>query len=301
MFELEQEKDGIWFDDQVQNIVSFSGGRTSAFLVYQMEKLRKGGIIDNVTYVFMDTGAEHPETYKFIKNVVEDTGIDLVCLRTKLTKEKGIGTRYRVVSIDEIGDDLQPWRDMMECYMAPKAVMPACTKYMKIEPYDRWVKDNIEGPHVTWLGIRADEPKRLGKKDGIRYLAEISDFDKEDILDWWKEQPFDLELESDHLGNCVFCIKKGTNKIALAARDEPELAEKWIELFDTTDIRLTPNQKIRGDNPHAIYRGETTFKQVVAGYADLPRDLILARGRKLSGACTESCEVFSCETQQELF
>ena len=35
--------------------------------------------------------------------------------------------------------------------------------------------------------------------------------------------PFDLKIP-EHLGNCVFALKKGINKIALAARDEPELA-----------------------------------------------------------------------------
>ncbi|AUR93167.1 phosphoadenosine phosphosulfate reductase family protein [Vibrio phage 1.184.A._10N.286.49.A5] len=41
------------------NVVSFSGGRTSAYLVHLMEQKRKLEGWD-VRYLFMDTGAEHP-------------------------------------------------------------------------------------------------------------------------------------------------------------------------------------------------------------------------------------------------
>lgn len=39
------------------NVVSFSGGRTSAYLLWLMEQKRQAG--EDVYYVFMDTGAEH--------------------------------------------------------------------------------------------------------------------------------------------------------------------------------------------------------------------------------------------------
>ena len=47
-----------------QVVVSFSGGRTSAYLVWLTKNLGM-----NAKYVFMDTGAEHPKTYEFVRNV----------------------------------------------------------------------------------------------------------------------------------------------------------------------------------------------------------------------------------------
>ncbi|EQC0334612.1 phosphoadenosine phosphosulfate reductase family protein, partial [Escherichia coli] len=38
----------------ITHVVSFSGGRTSAYLVHLMEEQRKAG--NNVCYIFMDTG-----------------------------------------------------------------------------------------------------------------------------------------------------------------------------------------------------------------------------------------------------
>ena len=66
----------------MKHVVSFSGGRTSAYLAYVMEQKRRNDGWD-VSYVFMDTGAEHPKTYEFVKNVVEHFGIELTCLRTR--------------------------------------------------------------------------------------------------------------------------------------------------------------------------------------------------------------------------
>ncbi|ECH8657212.1 hypothetical protein OY08_05925, partial [Salmonella enterica subsp. enterica] len=54
-------------------VVSFSGGRSSAYLVYLMEQRRKAG--EDVHFTFMDTGAEHPATYQFIRDLVSDWNI----------------------------------------------------------------------------------------------------------------------------------------------------------------------------------------------------------------------------------
>ena len=75
--------------ESVKNhIVSFSGGRTSAYMVwlFQQKSLREN---INVEFVYCDTGAEHPATYKFIKDVVKHYDINLTCLRCLINPEKG--------------------------------------------------------------------------------------------------------------------------------------------------------------------------------------------------------------------
>ena len=67
----------------------------------------------------MDTGAEHPETYEFVKKVNAEFDLNLVCLRAKINEKLGDGVGYRIVGIDEICDDLQPWHDMAKKYGLP--------------------------------------------------------------------------------------------------------------------------------------------------------------------------------------
>lgn len=276
------------------NVVSFSGGRTSAYLVYLMEQRRAAG--EDVRYTFMDTGAEHPGTYRFVRDVVEHWGIPLVCLRVVVNPELGVANSYRVVPIDEIGPDLKPWRDVCKKYGLPYPGGAFCTRVMKEEVFNHYCRDVFgKGDYHTWLGIRADEPKRLKPRDGLSYLADISQMEKQDILDWWKGQPFDLNIP-EHLGNCVFCIKKSINKIALAARDEPEMAGEFWQLITDPSVRAVER---RQQENKIMYRGNNSLESVIALFADHTRDKIAAtirsKGGYDTGSCTESCEALACD------
>ena len=97
-----------------QTVVSFSGGRTSAYLCSLIKQLHPDAV-----FVFMDTGAEHEATYEFIKQVNDYFDLNLICLRTVVSDKWNEGVSYRVVGINEIGGDLQPWRDMSLKYGLP--------------------------------------------------------------------------------------------------------------------------------------------------------------------------------------
>ena len=151
-------------------IVSFSGGRTSAYLVHLMEEKRKLFDLD-VRYVFMDTGCEAEETYDFIRNVVNHYEIDLVCLRVVINPQLGQANSYKIIPIDEIKHDLVPMHDLMKKYGTPYVRGAFCTQFMKgvaansgttSGPFYQWAEDNFgKGNYIAVLGIRADEPKRL--------------------------------------------------------------------------------------------------------------------------------------------
>lgn len=229
------------------HVVSFSGGRTSAYFVWLVLSLIKSGwweknIGGKVYFIFMDTSAEHPKTYKFIREVVGNFGIELVCLQGDFDQPVGVGHSYKVVSINNLKHDPVNgvYGQMMRKYGVPTIASPWCTSRMKEEVHDKYCDDTFgKGNYTTWLGIRSDEPKRikLPNSRGIRYMAELSDFDKEDVLQWWEEMPFNLEID-EHLGNCVFCFKKSHGKVALAARDEPDLLSDWERSIDEASDRL---------------------------------------------------------------
>lgn len=299
-------------DNSKVQVVSFSGGRTSAYMVYLIEKMRKAGQWTAPTeYIFMDTGAEHPKTYAFLRKCVEYFGIELICLRGDFNQPVGKGSAYQVLGISECNHDMVngPMAQILKKYGTPTVMGAWCTSRMKEETHDKYCNDVFgAGNYVTWLGIRADEQSRLkiGRRSDLRYLAEISEFDKEDILDFWKEMQFDLEIE-EHLGNCVFCIKKSINKIALAARDEPELAVQWMQAIESATDRLNqPTEKTVDDlfpyqytqhvKKGVMYRNHNSMESIIAKFAlhsrDEIYDSIRSMKRKEAGSCSESCEAF---------
>lgn len=336
------------------NVVSFSGGRTSAYLVHLMEQKHNAG--EEVKYIFMDTGAEHPKTYQFIRDVVEAWGIDITCLRVKVNPELGKGNSYEEVSLSELRHDLKPWKDITEKYGTPYFGGAFCTRAMKIEVCEKYCKDNFP-EYQSWLGMRVDEQpriwgvsvhpllRRLGfadmemrglycqlrdmagteemvsyleegylldtvsaskiadrvikvKKSGQRFMAEISDCEKEDVLSFWRSQPFDLQIP-EHLGNCIFCIKKGVNKVALALRDEPELAQQFKDIISSDSVRIVER---RQQENKIMYRSALSLWGIEEMYAGYSREEIAAtiRGNKSfeAGSCSESCEAFSVDGAQ---
>lgn len=285
----------------MKKVISFSGGRTSAYLVHLFKS------DPDAHFVFMDTGAEHPATYQFIKDIVKHWQINLTCLRVVINPAMNKGGSYKIINLSDLKQDLEPWENMLSKYGAPAFDMPYCTARMKTEPFEKYCNNTFgKGKYERWIGIRFDESKRLPveileklklpihvkavhQKEGFRYLAEISTFDKDDILDWWSSQPFDLAI-TEHLGNCVFCIKKGINKIALAAKDEPEMAVKWIELTEGPKVRTEG----RKHNHKRMYRQRLHMSDVIKAFKDYDRDelynALRSSKRYESGSCSESCE-----------
>ena len=344
----------IKIDNSKVQVVSFSGGRTSAYMVWLIESMRKSGEWSaQVEYIFMDTGSEHPKTYEFIKKCVEHFGIELTCLRGDFNQPVGVGHEYKVIDVNEIEHDMKngPFAQLMRKYGVPHVMSAFCTTRMKEDTFRKYCEEKYgKGNYVTWLGIRYDEPSRLvgsceyqkfksaGLSDlyiarcfsdaangaycenpvikslaykkqssGLNYMAQITDFEKDDVLDFWSGMPFDLEIQ-EHQGNCVFCIKKSINKLALAARDEPELLSDWLGAIDSASDRL--NQPIEKTTDGLfqetytqhikkgiMYRGSNSVESIIAKFAlhsrDEIYDSIRSMKRKESGGCTESCEAFA--------
>lgn len=143
------------------------------------------------------------------------------------------------------------------------------------------------------------------RKSKQRFMSEITEFEKPDILDWWSKQPFDLQIP-EHLGNCVFCIKKGLNKVALAMRDEPEMLAQFRAVIASPDVRVVER---RQQENKIMYREGQSLDGVEAMYASYDRSDIAAtirgNGGNNAGSCSESCEAFivgNADTaQMELF
>lgn len=322
----------------MKKVVSFSGGRTSAYLCHLMiERFGR----ENVDFIFMDTGGEHPKTYEFIRNVNDYFKLNLICLRTDFSSDLGVGNSYYEVSIDDIGPDLIPFKQMMAKYGVPYIGGMFCTDRMKLVPFTKYCKKRYgKGGYETWLGIRADEAARvLGKKlyksvselgydDGeiiniynmdldelcntlvqpeeddifygivgrrngeIKYLAEISDFEKQDVLNFWYYMPFDLEID-EQLGNCVFCPKKSNLKLAAAQRYEPGLYSDWLDMIYSDSVRVDD----KTGHWAKMYRGKQSLENLIAKFDGSTGEEIKARIRGTksldASSCSESCEAFN--------
>jgi hypothetical protein len=191
----------------VKRIINFSGGRTSAL----MTLLEYNPATDYV--VFCDTGREHPKTYKFINDFEAYENIPIVRLGGKSTFDEYLKKNH---------------------YNVPNMMKRSCTVEMKIKPARRWARKNIGMQYVNLIGFRHDEPQRVARNKSrwnkVVNVYPLNDrmITKQNVLDFWKQKPYDLEIPSI-LGNCTLCFMKGKNAIINILKHDPSLALPWIE------------------------------------------------------------------------
>lgn len=265
----------------MRQTVSFSGGKTSAYLSYLMRKSAD-------LFLFADTGFEHPKTYDFIRKVNREFGLDCHFIRLLPRDGLGAGLTYERISDNQLGD-FTGFGRLLEKYGVPSAGAAFCTSKMKGEIMDKYRDDLFgKGNYETWRGIRADEPHRLSRKPRVRYLADISNYSKQDVNDWWDKQPFNLDIP-DYLGNCVLCVKKGLNRVECARRAHPEMGDMLKKRLDAA--RVLEGRADLGLTNQQIFRQHHSLDSIEKLFADVSTEELLNRIRKSPPSkCEESCE-----------
>lgn len=230
--------------------VSFSGGRTSAFMAYF---IKTSPIFDGVNklFAFANTGEELPETIEFVRKCNEIWNLNLVYIEADIKEGKGNGTEYKEVAADALDMSGRIFGEMVEKYGLPNKHFPHCTRELKSTPLQKLAKNRFGlNNYYTAIGIRADEKNRVKRKsprgEGFVYpLVDIFPIDEKFIRSWWDMQDFDLRLK-DYQGNCKFCWKKSLRKRLTIASENPEYLENYLrweksseQVFDRDNIPVS--------------------------------------------------------------
>lgn len=183
---------------------------------------------------------------EFVNNVSKHYNIPIVWVEAKVNPEKGKGTTYKIVDFETASRNGEPFKEVIKKYGLPSKMWRHCTRELKDKPIHSLAKEYFGSePYFTTLGIRADEPKRLTPRKGILYpLADIG-IDEKFVREWWKKQPFDLELK-DYQGNCDLCFLKSKRKRLTILSESPNIATWWKEMEDTYADEKRPMFDVRG-------------------------------------------------------
>jgi len=210
-------------------IVSFSGGRTSAYMSWWLKEHMSW--LYDFKFVYANTGQEHPKTLEFIDNVDQYLDLGLTWVEAVVHHDKRKSCTHMITDYENASRQGEVFEEVIKKYGLPKLGWMHCTRELKINPIQSWMKDNGYKHNRRALGIRFDEFRRVrNDKDYIYPLATITKTTKADVLDFWSRQPFDLEITEEQ-GNCHFCFKKSDKKLATIANETPE-AFDWIKRME---------------------------------------------------------------------
>jgi len=270
--------------------VSFSGGRTSGY----MTKLILDNWRDryNIVVTFANTGMEHPKTLEFVHNCDKVFGFNTVWIESVPHPGERRSSTHNIVTYETASRNGDVFERVIQKYGIPNLKFPGCTRELKVRPMQSYLRSIGLDPKTvpTAIGIRADEQRRVTKDSEAANIIYplIHDWpsDKQDVLDWWEDQPFDLGID-EFEGNCRGCYKKSFKKQFLQIERDPSVYD-WHRRMEDDYRKVGPQIGER-----VFFRGgidtRTLFK-LYEEYKDNPSRASDAAYE--SGGCSESCEVY---------
>lgn len=138
------------------------------------------------------------------------------------------------------------------------------------------------------LGIRSDETRRVRRDDArnlIYPLVDVWPTDKQAVLDWWEEQPFDLEID-EFEGNRRGCFKKSLRKHFMQIERDPS-AYDFHRRMEALYRRVGPQAGER-----VFFRGNMSTEGLFRAYEENDGNFRRGAGFYEDAGCSESCEVF---------
>lgn len=236
--------------------ISFSGGRTSAYMLWRVLQ-DNGGIPEETKVCFANTGKEDDATLEFVRDCEKNWNVPITWLEFVPDDPK-----FKQVSFETASRNGEPFAALIKKrnYL-PNPVSRFCTVELKVRTIHRYLKSIGWIEWDSMLGIRADEQRRLakiGNQDYGKHEEKIAPLGragitKEIVGKFWKEQPFDLKLPNINgvtmHGNCDLCYLKGAHQIMSLIQEKPERAVWWAKM-ESTALSSTPNgARFRKDRP----------------------------------------------------
>tara|TARA_B110000438_G_scaffold14432_1_gene13854 strand:+ start:940 stop:1821 length:882 start_codon:yes stop_codon:yes gene_type:complete len=224
-------------------LISFSGGRTSGYMLYQILKAHGGELPSDLYVTFANTGKEMPETLDFVRDCGEHWGVKIHWLEMRIFDERPI-YRTEEVTYETAARNGEPFAALIDHkHMLPNPLVRFCTEQLKIMPMKRFMKERGYKEWYNVVGLRYDEPRRVGKQkaaneNNVNPWESLTPLYEEkvvvqDIFKFWEASNFDLNLPNHGgktlAGNCDLCFLKGMKTTTMILKERPDLANWWIE------------------------------------------------------------------------
>ncbi|MEI6287185.1 MAG: phosphoadenosine phosphosulfate reductase family protein [Bacillota bacterium] len=217
--------------------ISFSGGRTSAYMLWRVLQ-SNGGLPSEAIVCFANTGKEDEATLRFVQDCSKQWNVPI----TWLEFQDDIPA-YKKVTFETASRNGEPFEALIKKRnFLPNPVSRFCTVELKVRTIHRYLKANGWTEWDSMLGIRADEQRRLakiGNKDYGKHEEKIAPLGqagitKEVVGEFWRNQSFDLGLPNHNgvtmHGNCDLCFLKGGAQVLSLITEKPERAIWWAKM-----------------------------------------------------------------------
>jgi hypothetical protein len=216
--------------------IAFSGGRTSAYMLWRVLQ-SNGGLPPETVVLFNNTGKEDEATLRFVRDCGINWNVPIVWIEFRHAK-----TKFEIVNFETASRNGEPFEALIRWRgFLPNPVSRFCTMELKVRPAARYLLsigmcENLnQGENMSMIGMRADEQRRAAKiADKSRIPLVAAGVTKEIVGEFWRNNSFDLELPNNNgvtmHGNCDLCFLKGGAQIQSLIAEKPSRAIWWAEM-----------------------------------------------------------------------
>lgn len=217
--------------------ISFSGGRTSAYMLWRVLQAHGGRLPPEAIVCFANTGREDEATLRFVKACQDHWEVPIAWLEYQPD-----APGFKVVDFETASRNGEPFMAMIqkERYL-PNPMQRICTSRLKVRTMHKYQRSLGWDEWDQMVGIRADEQRRVAKlrnrpspetKDEVtRMPLADANVTVQEVNAFWDAQPFNLELTTVNgrtlAGNCDLCFLKPSAQILSLIQEKPERAIWW--------------------------------------------------------------------------
>lgn len=218
------------------------------------------GLPPETLVCFANTGKEVAATLRFVRDCAERWRVPIHWLEYRSTPPG-----FAVVDFDSASREGEPFEALIrKRQYLPNPVARGCTTSLKIRPMHKFVRSLGWTEWDQFIGIRADEQRRVAKIRARGHSTESASesmcmpladagITVRDVTAFWQAQPFDLELLTVNgrtlEGNCDLCFLKPRGQRLALIKARPETATWWIRMESLNLASKPSGARFRADGP----------------------------------------------------
>ena len=240
--------------------ISFSGGRTSAYMLWRVLHAHGGTLPAGCHVVFANTGKEAEETLQFVQDCSDRFDVPIVWVEYRPD-----GKGWTQVDFHNASRQGEPFEALIrKRNYLPNPVARFCTVELKILRAVDYMRSLGIEEHENLIGLRADEPSRIAKlradpsggTKGVERRAPLADVGvtKQEVGFFWRHAGFDLALPNHDgttpEGNCDLCFLKHSATVLSLIAQKPQKAVWWAKQeHSITNPKIANGGTFRSDRP----------------------------------------------------
>lgn len=222
--------------------ISFSGGRTSAYMLYRILEAHQMSLPKDAKVIFCNTGKEENATLDFVNECSKRWNVEITWLEFAVENEEKLS---KVVNYKTASRNGEPFEAVINWFQPalPNGRARYCSSQMKTRTMHRHLRSLGWTDWDSLIGIRADEPRRVAKfranphpenkHETVCMPLVPANVSSKEVGKFWASQNFDLGLPNINgktmHGNCDLCMLKPKSQILSLITEKPERALWWIK------------------------------------------------------------------------